>query len=482
VKIFKNKSLNIALALSLTMSTCYTQAFWSDLITDKKNLALGFTIILITCTAVYKIFKSRNTTNDQESAADNALSNACESGDLDEVKRLYAQGANLAGKKIENLLRFSYYDLAQITKNPMYKAITNGNIEVIKFLLDHGVNSESIIFGVTSTPMYVAIDSGNLETVRCLVENGANIHSFSFCNRLLSAILDQMDEIVDYLIDNGALVSANCTTSMGGRRANILDYWTQKHGHKYAQYFIKPFTNGFLDGKYFGMFFDPSPPNYEELKDLLKTYLYKNTSTIDLEEMVNDLEDCPCCLRQRALAVLCARYKQNDPSLLSKRKTLRELFGTVPFNESFLKDLHRVNAIKFVVQNNITDKFGRDAVTACTQCCQNEDVIDAITANHFQTFGARTTTRPEHALRDLRSLLAENQDAQENEKGPFEEMLQRTKKRNKKVYGQLLNRTCVYAQLGQTEFPGEISSHIVSFLDSRPTNEVAEENEDAIVQ
>ena len=454
MKIFKNKSFNIALALSLTMSTCYTQAFWPAQLVKKgfsavkskllgaskkntgisrKKLALGITIAAVALVAVvYAIFNYTG-----QRGADNALLRASEEDNLDEVRRLHEQGANLEyvgciKRRLtpdRNSIHYhlfpniDYYHITLVT--PLLYAIMNENMEMIEYLVGQGVDINK----------YPVIIEGN-RTHRT--------HHRGY-RPLNAALLWNKPAIIRYLIDNGA------------HTHYLPTYARLKHAEKYAEMAsVRP--------------------------DSLTKYLHNNTSTSDLEKMVNDLDNCPCCLRQGALTVLYAKYKQNDPSLSSKKESLEKLFGTVPFNEWFLQELHKVNAIKFIVQNNITDKFGRDAVTACTQCCQDEDVIDAITANHFQTLGTKTTTRPEHALRVLRSLLAENQENPEDEKGSLEEMLQRTKKRNKKVYRQLLNRTRVYAQLGQTKFPGEISSHIVSFLDSRPTNEIAEENEDVIEQ
>jgi len=101
---------------------------------------------------------------------------------------------------------------------------------------------------------------------------------------------------------------------------------------------------------------------------------------------------------------------------------------------------------------------------ACIQCCKDEDIINAIMANDFQSFGAKTGMRPKNALRDLKNLLVPKED---EEIGLFGNMLQRTKKRNKKVYRQLLKRSHIYARLGQTELPDGPISLIISFLDCR---------------
>ena len=53
-------------------------------------------------------------------------------------------------------------------------------------------------------------------------------------------------------------------------------------------------------------------------------------------------------------------------------------------------------------------------------------------------------------------------------------MKSNTKGRNKKVYGQLLNRSYIYAQIGGTELPSELSSHIVGFLDGQSTSEIVD--------
>ena len=389
------------------MSTCYTKAFWADLLTDKKNLALGFTIILITCTAVYKIFKSKNSTNTE---------------------------------KIE-------------------------------------------------TPLMFSVQSGDLKTVKHLVENGAKIHSCDLSNSVFTS--DAAPEIIDYLIDNDAIIFGPCIISDGIPifvcPPVVTTYWKKIHGQKYSQHFralyhVKKYNVKKCNKENKHLLIDK-----DLLVDLLSTDLYSTTLTSDLEEMVSDLKNCPCCLRQRALAVLFARYKQNDPSLSSKKESLEELFGTVPFNESFLKDLHKVNAIKFMVQNNITDKFGRDALKACTQCCQDENVIDAIVANRFEQFGGQNNSHPKDARLFINNLGLKKKEIDKEDKektGKLEEILLYAKKRNKKVYNQLFKRTCFYAHINGKKLTrdGEVASQIVSFLDSRPTKEITEENENVIEQ
>jgi len=347
MRIFKSKSLNFTLVLLLTMSTCCTQASWSTELLKKrfstviskllgssrkntginrKKLVLGITAVAaVLVTLVYGFCKISDFADQR--GLDNALLKASEVGKLDEVKRLHKKGANLECARWKYPYKFEKTILNQWRygdiKNPMRNAVENGHLDVIQYLLDQGVDIESNIGGpgcCRKTPLEVAIDVGNLKSVKYLIENGADVYGprCSYGPIRIALPLERYD-IIEHLINNGR--SFNVIHHVGS-------YWVKKYGKKYTEFFLC-YSN-----------FDS-----EKLKRLSWDGFYHSegsdrgvlAKTEDLEEMLDDGDVCPCFLRQRALAVLYARYKENDPSLLSKEKTLRVFFATVPFNKRFFK-------------------------------------------------------------------------------------------------------------------------------------------------
>lgn len=59
----------------------------------------------------------------------------------------------------------------------MFKAVSTGNVEVVKELLDNGFNPNEDIGGF-NTPLYLAVESRNTEMVALLLSYGANPNTF----------------------------------------------------------------------------------------------------------------------------------------------------------------------------------------------------------------------------------------------------------------------------------------------------------------
>ena len=569
MEIVKSKSLNIALVLSLTMSTCYTQAFWPTQLIKKgfstvkskllgaskkntgisrKKLALGITAAAAVLVAVvYGIFKISGSTGQTD--PDNELLDACKTGNLDEVKRLHEQGADLQHEKIGilpsqrnygKIVKIGSHKLVQATtykgrkhiggrknvlkgpvvttiQTPMSYAVANGDIEMIQYLLDQGVGFETDLrrhsklytYGhhtclgllkkdrvLGSNLLKVAIqaaieDLEKFEVVQLLVENGAEIHLNpikswnpnlvnTYVNPNKTEQIQNREIILKYLIDNGLILDYGIYY----RSREIIEEYARKY-IKYARKYIK-YVGGLHreEGKRLDFTGSFHTGNYKGCCDNNVNCRGISVPTEELEEMLNNGENCPCYLRQRALVALFARYIANDKTLSSKKQELEAFFASVPFNQEFLKELHRVNAIKFIVQNNITDKFGRDALKACTQCCQDEDVINAVIANRFEQFGGQNNSHPKDARLFINNLglkkkaLRQAQDGtQQDERGKtgeLEDILLYAKKRNKKVYNQLFKRTCFYAHINGKKLTrdGEVASQIVSFLDKSSVDEI----------
>ena len=161
---------------------------------------------------------------------------AAAGGDLDKVKDLLAGDATLISAQNQNATR----DL------PLHSAATDGQLEVIRFLVESGAEVDA---GDSdgSTPLHVAALRGNLACVEYLVEKGADV-AFQDRNGAWSlsfALSGGNEEVVASLIEFGApldLTAGNGMTPLhyaarrgmtqvfdqviaGGADVNKVDSW-----------------------------------------------------------------------------------------------------------------------------------------------------------------------------------------------------------------------------------------------------------------
>jgi serine/threonine protein kinase len=88
------------------------------------------------------------------------LLEASEKGDVEEVKKLLKEGANLNARNI-------------VGWTPLHLAVQNGHIEVVKLLIEKGANVNAKD-NIGDTPLHDAADKGHIEVVRLLLEHGAD--------------------------------------------------------------------------------------------------------------------------------------------------------------------------------------------------------------------------------------------------------------------------------------------------------------------
>jgi len=102
---------------------------------------------------------------------------ACEQGDLERVKRVYKKGANLKYKVYEPNRHYGVTE-----QMPIHVASQKGHTEVVKYLVENGVDIDSERDFPTRdhderyTPFIDAVIHDRVETVKYLVENGADIN------------------------------------------------------------------------------------------------------------------------------------------------------------------------------------------------------------------------------------------------------------------------------------------------------------------
>ena len=104
------------------------------------------------------------------------------------------------------------------TDTPLHFAVRNGDIEIVKMLLDRGADVDAInLYNVT--PLHIAVESKKVEIVELLLNHGACVNARD-CNSstpLLLAAKDGSEEIVKLLLKHGADVNSpyTCTSIEG---------------------------------------------------------------------------------------------------------------------------------------------------------------------------------------------------------------------------------------------------------------------------
>ena len=242
---------------------------------------------LFTLIAVSLAMSTVSTLSPMFTSKNKKLLKACEEGDLRKVEKLYKKGANLrhtADREPFNINRIIEHIFLHIEKkNPMYLATANGHLEIVKFLLQQGIDVEESVLGpdnagleTRESPLFTAIKAEHFEVVKCLIENGADI------NYLPS--------------DEGAIWPMNYPIEQAKKckNKNILRYLQNIQ---------------------------------QEYKDKVQEALSEQTSTRQLKRFLRD-EHYSHDLKQRALIALLTKYK-NDPKIsLSTRKIKREIVGS----------------------------------------------------------------------------------------------------------------------------------------------------------
>ncbi|HYP12679.1 MAG TPA: M56 family metallopeptidase [Bryobacteraceae bacterium] len=123
---------------------------------------------------------------------DGALLRAAEEGNVQEVERLLAAGANV-NAKIEG------------DGSPLIAAARSSHEQIVKLLLDRGADV-NLAVGGDGSPLIVAAQNGQLSTVRLLLERGADIHMPvpGDGNPLIMAARGGSVAVVEFLLNRGA--------------------------------------------------------------------------------------------------------------------------------------------------------------------------------------------------------------------------------------------------------------------------------------
>src|SRR5215208_3181323 len=91
---------------------------------------------------------------------------------------------------------------------PLAPAVGKRNVELIKLLLDHGANPNSVVG--TATVLHLAVERGCLDCVKALVEAGADVNAVTsngeYRTPLHIAKRRGLNEIADYLLAHGVIL------------------------------------------------------------------------------------------------------------------------------------------------------------------------------------------------------------------------------------------------------------------------------------
>ena len=164
------------------------------------------------------------------SKKDDELLEACYSGDIETVKKFILDNED------ENIFTYSpgVNTADGWNETTLHYACKGGHVDIIKFLIQHGCNIDSIArFG--RTPLQLACRYEKLDAVRVLLENGADVNGLRKENTPLNTAcyFNNLD-IVKVLIENGANLDS---TDRDGNTVLM-----QKTGYIY--YFLRKNKNG----------------------------------------------------------------------------------------------------------------------------------------------------------------------------------------------------------------------------------------------
>ncbi len=163
--------------------------------TDKEILLSDEIDKIYNADSIDKLNYVSSITNLQKSLI-TSLHLAAQNGDLDQVKLLFDNGANIEAQD-------------EFGKTPILCAVEAGKWSIVEFLLDNGanINNETTY---QETPLHCAVQEGNLDIVKFLFDRGADIESQNAYDEkpLHLAIKAGRLKIVKLLLDQGANINA----------------------------------------------------------------------------------------------------------------------------------------------------------------------------------------------------------------------------------------------------------------------------------
>lgn len=173
--------------------------------------------------------------NKTTDSGDSPLDLAALNGDLDMVKLLVENGANIEKKYLGDV------DHSRSDRHmPLHKASKKGHLEVVKYLIDnkaivHNANHNEKY----NSPLHEAANGGHLEVVKYLIDNGANINALNDNGdkpintvRLTGNVNDESHKIALFLmrkgLEDGSFKKEDATDRLKGIFQRIQEQDTAK--------------------------------------------------------------------------------------------------------------------------------------------------------------------------------------------------------------------------------------------------------------
>lgn len=153
----------------------------------------------------YLYEKEISTPAQQELALKSAISN----GDIERVKALVEKGVDIHSNIYEN-------------ESILVDAVLNDDLHMTKYLIQHGcdVNKRGRPKRIPSLkyrPIRLAVKTGSIKMAKLLIENGASVNPpFQYNSPLMEAVSENKAEMAKFLVENGSDVNA---TMKNGRTA-----------------------------------------------------------------------------------------------------------------------------------------------------------------------------------------------------------------------------------------------------------------------
>jgi ankyrin repeat protein len=148
-----------------------------------------------------------------------ALTEAAGVGDLELVNYLLQKGAKAEG-------------VQTFPNSPIYFAIIQGNIAIVKRFLDLGISSNYTWPDRGGTLLTAAVDSGHLDIVELLVQRGADVNFRGSGNygTLYRAIFSDYFEVFKFLLSKGA-----CLNERDKAALSEMEWEKDENNKKYIQ-------------------------------------------------------------------------------------------------------------------------------------------------------------------------------------------------------------------------------------------------------
>ena len=147
-----------------------------------------------------------------------AVDRGCADGSTPFYKACFSENPQIAQLLLEN--GADTVDVFKDGDHPIHHVSSEGYLESVRFLIEHGVDVDTICREYGETAIGYAAERGHLACVRYLLDHGANLHHMDFAGHtaLTWCVYYDHVEVIQYLLNNGAKVN----TTLGAESTTLL--------------------------------------------------------------------------------------------------------------------------------------------------------------------------------------------------------------------------------------------------------------------